>query len=121
MTRLIDADALKKVIAKFQEEENERLPNPLCGSIGLNALNRLIDYAPTVTPDMAQVLAYENGKSSERPKGKWIDNGCVGYYGIREWYCSNCKFRWITCKKESLDPDWRFCPTCGADMRGDRE
>lgn len=45
---LISRSALKKAIAEFHQKENDRLHNPLWGSIDLNALNRLIDNAPTV-------------------------------------------------------------------------
>lgn len=46
---LISREALKKEIAKFHQEEKERLHNSLWESIGLNALNRIIDNAPTIT------------------------------------------------------------------------
>ena len=57
--RLIDANALK---AQFSE-----------GAYTVKGIREIIDKAPTVTPDMAQVLAYESGKASaERPTGEWI-------------------------------------------------
>lgn len=79
-------------------------------------------FIRTLTEEERDILIKSIGNGTpyeERPKGKWIDNGPSGYYGIRDWCCSSCKFRWITSKKESLDPDWRYCPYCGADMRGD--
>ena len=47
---LISREALKKEIAEFHQKEKERLHNSLWESIGLNALNKLIDNAPTISP-----------------------------------------------------------------------
>lgn len=109
MTRLIDADALKEAIAEFHQKENERLHNPLWGSIGLNALNRLIDNAPTVPlPDYKEGYkqAILDGKTNfSRPKGKWI-----------EGYCNKCGVSSL-CDGWGRDVESRFCPNCGADMR----
>lgn len=43
-------------------------------------------------------------------KGEWIDKGNGSYV------CSNCKTEWTTSQIEKMC----FCPTCGADMRGDK-
>ena len=62
--------------------------------------------------------AYENGwydalecveklpPADVRPvvRGEWIDDGCI----------TRCKY----CGEEKEFPHWRFCPNCGADMRG---
>lgn len=38
-----------------------------------DSIDAIYDNAPTVTPDMAQVLAYESGKANaERPTGTWV-------------------------------------------------
>lgn len=42
-------------------------------------------------------------------KGEWIDKGNGSYV------CSNCKTEWTTSQIEKMC----FCPTCGADMRGE--
>ena len=42
----------------------------------------------------------------ERPKGKWSD-------GYRWQRCSLCK--------QTGRKSWNYCPTCGADMRGEQE
>lgn len=62
MTRLIDADALKE---KFENLASDDYNVPIWYQ---QTVFETIDNAPTVTPDMAQVLAYESGKSSDRPK-----------------------------------------------------
>ena len=52
-----------------------------------------------------------------RPKGRWIDKG------VRDWHCSECdeKLRgngWDGYVYKDLP---KFCPDCGADMRGGGE
>lgn len=51
----------------------------------------------------------------ERKKGKWIDEGIYGEgHSERAIRCSNCDWYYIG----YLD-DYKFCPNCGADMRGE--
>lgn len=59
----------------------------------------MIENAPTIEP--------------ERKKGKWIkeDRGHVEYTGV----CSECGFAWIWYDTREY---FKFCPNCGADMRG---
>lgn len=57
----------EKAILDDDEERKIRADATLCF---LSEVKLTIDNAPTVTPDMAQVLAYECGKASERPQGK---------------------------------------------------
>lgn len=116
--RLIDADALQ-----------DKMHDECCGECesckkyiwnGERSLCGLIDSAPTVTPDMAQVLAYESGKSSERPRGEWI-----GYWTGQEHivYCSNCKEEYYPEDLYQANGDElpNFCLRCGADMRGGQD
>lgn len=76
MGDLISRGALKKAIAEFHQEENERLHTPLWGSIGLNALDNIIDNAPPVPlPDFKEGYkqAIRDGKTNiSRPQGEWI-------------------------------------------------
>lgn len=69
-----------------------------------------IEYAPTVEPK----------------RGEWEGYIHSAYYGVDEegepiykdkvvWYCSDPRCRRKTVIKEN------FCPSCGADMRGDRD
>ena len=73
---LISREALKKAIAEFHQKENDRLHNPLWESIGLNALNMIIDYAPTIPlPDFKEGYkqAILDGKTNySRQPGEWI-------------------------------------------------
>jgi rubrerythrin len=52
----------------------------------------------------------------ERMKGKWIDNGQYGdNFPHHAWLCSECGEGVI-----EIDTPWyKFCPNCGADMRGE--
>lgn len=48
---------------------------------------------------------------AERPQGEWKHT--------ITWqpYCSNCEY--VFGEDEEYSPFWKFCPMCGADMRGD--
>lgn len=75
--RLIDANALKiKIASKYGFDEDEFDDGY---NLGLDTAVDLIDSAPTVKPDMAQVLAYESGvASAKRPTGEWdVCNNCM--------------------------------------------
>lgn len=56
--RLIDADEFRELIDGGYDLNFDDVPNTK------KELLRMIDDAPTVSPDMAQVLAYECGKDS---------------------------------------------------------
>ena len=51
---------------------------------------------------------------SERKKGQWMkeDRGHVEYCAV----CDQCGFDWIWSDREYF----KFCPNCGADMRGEQ-
>jgi len=48
----------------------------------------------------------------ERPQGEWIDTGDMEEYWGEEYQCSICGAK---------DHWHRYCPRCGADMRGGKE
>ena len=52
--------------------------------------------------------------SADRPQGEWkrriVDNGFNA-----DWVCSECGYR---VKTDFVN--YKFCPNCGADMRGER-
>ena len=102
MTRLIDADALKKTLCEEYEAREH-----YSGEIMLKA----IDNAPTVNTytlkDMEKITEetlrlYRNVIT--RPQGKWKLHGMI-------YYCSNCG-------KDYEQGGNNFCGQCGADMRG---
>ena len=51
----------------------------------------------------------------ETPKGRWIKSETMK----RSMKCSLCK-GWVT-KHSVKENNFRFCPHCGADMRGEEE
>ncbi len=96
--RLIDADELKDRVGYIEEEYGHIMEE--------------INNAPTVSPDMAQVLAYECGKA-ERNRGRWeMKPDPYGFFDEIP-VCSECG---CTTKMRET---YKFCPNCGADMRGE--
>lgn len=104
--RLVDAEDLMLCITK---EYNRRGTGD---GLRLAWIEKAVNDAPTITLDMAQVLAYECGKA-ERKNGKWErvannDNGI-------DFRCSVCH-RYRFHNGEMLRK-YRFCPNCGANMQ----
>ena len=108
--RLIDADALKKVINKIIDEEikiDEKWAR------GLKYSLKIIDNAPTVTPDkiqaiMSDYLVYRC--EPQRPQGEWIYNKEMSIT-CSLWNCS-------VCNRLNGNDSFNFCPNCGAKMKG---
>lgn len=76
---------------------------------------------------------YEDAKSEfERPQGEWVAVDSYSAFGgseeiwlahgnpIAMYYCSNCKNQ-AYANDMGEDILSKFCPHCGADMRGGRE
>ena len=108
--RLIDADALDKMLMDAQAVSKEKGGNFRCGVIG--SVRENIRMMPTVEP--------------ERKKGHWQPYK----FGDDTWHqCSVCGIadRYIDIVARRVGPDRRveftrnFCPICGADMRGEQE
>lgn len=91
MTRLIDADLLRKNMEFI-------CMSIMAGTDPYNAPLTEIDNAPTV---------------EERPHGKWIYHENWYRDGECPWECSECG----TC----YDYDMNFCGECGAKMEEDEE
>lgn len=90
--RLIDADEFRELIDGGYDLNFDDVPNTK------KELLRMIDDAPTVD-------------AVERKQGKWVDG-----------YCSECGCdvpAYIIDWKWQKDMDAKFCPMCGADMRGE--
>ncbi len=65
--RLIDADALKQTMIETMEAllKNPKMDNQEAHLLAaFHTVGKMINDAPTVSPDMAQVLEYECGKDS---------------------------------------------------------
>lgn len=123
--RLIDADKFKENILSglyiYCQENKEDIANA-------------IDSEPTITPSLnldniteediekfKMIWQRANNKglltiNEEKPHGKWEYNQYDGNPNIGNWHCSNCH---NICYEMKLTHDnYKFCPNCGADMRG---
>jgi len=107
MSRLIDADALKKEIEDVQYTQEFCIEHQIDYSISMRMLSMIIDNAPTV----------------EQQKGKWIYSTPVDKEKEYGGYCSRCK-----CDMPIFIEDWKqvycetdYCPNCGAKMKGGEE
>lgn len=70
--RLIDADALTDSLDSLCDtvcQYSKAQRSVMCGACPLGGAFDVVEDAPTVSPDMAQVLAYECGKE-ERKRGR---------------------------------------------------
>ena len=135
--RLIDADATKKAI---KTECNPYGAPTIDFESGKKVLN-IIDNAPTVESitvfcenadeKTTDELKKELEKVMERPQGEWINGreisrtmigSKVEHIEYKDYTCSNCGLvldnllYW-----RDGSPFYKFCPNCGADMRGDKE
>lgn len=72
---------------------------------------------------VAEITILDGKPYDERPHGEWIEVKEEVYYDY--WTvceCSLCKHSWALGELsiEDIKDDYRFCPNCGADMRGGR-
>ena len=146
MTRLIDADKLceefkdrqraalrwkERSILEGDEERSIRADATLAF---LSEVKLTIDNAPTVDTDLSKYsdklwkAAYERGKN-ERPHGEWIKGREISremiydkilHIDYENFTCSNCGLV-LDNLLYHVDgsPFYKFCPNCGADMRGE--
>ena len=98
MPRYIDAEILKKALSHYGSED----------VIYRDEIEMYIEDTPT-----ADVV--------ERKRGEWIAKPQEWYIGDTEWMCSKCKeqFSPIDMIQEDFFKMMKFCPHCGADMRGE--
>ena len=122
--RLIDADAFSEEMKRRQNACEKWMHNAEMlndedmiaranGAWSVFIETKLtLDKQPTVSPDIAQVLAYECGKA-ERKKGKWIKHPEVkNIYGGIYIECSKCHTKYVVQHIE----DEKYCRNCGAEM-----
>lgn len=97
--RAIDADTLIKALVRKQ-------PFNDCARVVIAECMEEVRHAPTIEP--------------ERKKGKW------NFIGDNMFECTYCGVAYTTqqlngLRNYNVDPYApKFCPNCGADMRGDR-
>ena len=104
--RPIDADALLEFIENRYEITWEYdnyeggIKDACCDII------EKIDNLPTIEP--------------ERKRGKWSVEFSPAYKGGAYCECSQCNYKFAM--GAYFEPDeWKFCPNCGADMRGEQD
>lgn len=135
MTRLIDADALKKQVKELLDLADKRVDdtptNSPCYRIYLEQSNErarfvdLIDNTPTVELTETEIQEVLNKRCmsavtneylialhTKRPRGKWI-NDDNDLFDFKK--CSNCGecAEWLDGGSQLLS---NFCPNCGARM-----
>lgn len=96
MARYIDADALKTIQSIQKADFNS-----------IKTIRGWIDDAPTAD-------VRENTKA----KWQWLSSTYDRTPCEMSFYCSNCHCQVIT---HNMNPWEKFCPNCGADMRGGSE
>lgn len=75
---------------------------------------------PSAQPDLSEYSdrlwrnAYERGKKEAQRTGRWIwdDEG---------YHCSECFYHAYGNTSEVMLGDFKFCPNCGAEMRGEQD
>lgn len=107
---LISREALKKAIKNLYNETLDGIVK-----FGIEKAYKEIDNAPTVEIPCNQIIweqGYECGKN-ERPQGEWEEPFEMN--GKTYHKCNHCH---ISSELILID---KFCPNCGADMRGGAE
>lgn len=87
-------------------------------TIDADALTTWIKESQKMTSKVKAILCYiETMPSQNRPQGEWIwqlaNNGWVDHI------CSVCGYTENTDIHISLG--WKYCPNCGAEMRGEQD
>ena len=83
----------------------------------LDAIRAISDHGDSARANALGLAEYAvEALPPVQPKhGKWLpDNRCGGGY----WVCSSCKY---PTEAFAADVLYKYCPFCGADMRGDSD
>ena len=109
--RTIDADVLKEII-EYQQTINPKL--------SVYDVIKLVDNAPTVDftfEETFQKTICENRMyCPARPTGEWIN--IKNRKGWLHLTCSCCSYNDVKCTISDIP---KFCPNCGAKMKGEKE
>ncbi len=114
-------DAIIRVkVPKWQigEEVSVHFPDTMmkrgkCEILDESVIQEGVDYS-------LYIEGYKAGKKDFEPKqGKWIDVVNSGYPSVWHYECSECHGRPLCTPFTKEDFLSKFCPHCGADMRGE--
>ena len=91
------------------------------------AVDAIYHHLPAVSRTRARTMLHEVPSAQpERKKGKWVHGREIAREMVGDavtaifyegWQCSECK----CIVEEEREPLWNFCPSCGADMRGEQD
>lgn len=79
--------------------------------IDADALIEEYDRVHVGPPGGARKLMGDAPTIEERKRGAWLPDGQFGF-----WVCSSCKF---PSEASAANLLYKYCPVCGADMRGE--
>ena len=109
--RMIDADALKKDVARLHVLNDEA------------EIRRAYEYNPHVTStDFEETLvsvfdAIDDAPTIEPKRGEWKPFDLT--WGRSIWYCTACEESTeVPCDIWEHKPIYKYCPNCGAQMKG---
>ena len=115
--KLIDVSVLKEWVENWFTKNRFYHPYAKNNNIPITELYDILEQMPSAQPE---VLAHGEGELSAQPKtGKWQITDAYPH----NVYCSECHKRfaqthWSVWEDGSLPRN--FCPSCGADMRGEK-
>ena len=114
---LISRSELKKAIDNLQYTDDFCQKHQIDNSISLYMLEKIIDNAPTVeTHDTVNMYCDKDTQiivEQIRPQGEWEEPFEMN--GKTYHKCNHCH---ISSELILID---KFCPNCGADMRGEKK
>jgi len=84
----------------------------------IDALIKWYGCEPTDIGAFENIIEQLPYAQSERKMGRWINKryrwlDCISMWWINSYECSACGAAGLH--------DWKFCPNCGADMRGEQD
>ena len=109
----------KLLMKAYEQGRKDAQPEPCEDAVSRQAVHDLIaDYDLS----MGQVVRGIHALPSVTPKrktGKWVYK--PNEYDDSTYECSQCEEPWTLIDGTPEENNMKFCPNCGADMRGDRQ
>lgn len=106
MSRLIDADALHKAYMELRNFKQDPQSGDWISlrAVPLTTVIRMLNEAPSI--------------DIEPKRGEWKPFDLT--WGRSIWYCTACEESTeVPCDIWEHKPIYKYCPNCGADMRGE--